>query len=371
MKAIALHACSLLISLIPPPSPLQSDAPPPLSIAFMMQDWLKAVEFLRGALGRAKWPGHIPSADVLLDLVGRITTNNFGIYTGREGSSSSTGDDVNLTRLDAGPCDGTHVPEAQARETCGVARENYNGEVGDCPAQRQGIGGETLAEDKGAGEKTSGEMPEALGRGSNHGAGAAKGAQDTTEGWSGGSSTAKDALETLNSGMDRVCLAGERAKGDDDDVASHGVTKEGDVLGHDVATEPNSGNPCVVNPCKSADVVSQGFLLSGNPTISGGPSDCSNTGGDVKEGDEEEAAVMIGMAKPAETPGGPAPAEGASRKGERVREDVIGRELFIGVSFFNHSCNPNCVVERSQGGVARVIATRLIPVRHPCRLLSP
>ena len=49
-----------------------------------------------------------------------------------------------------------------------------------------------------------------------------------------------------------------------------------------------------------------------------------------------------------------------------VKEDVIGREMYITASFFNHSCEPNCVKHRSlgqQSGVATITALRPIEAR--------
>ena len=47
------------------------------------------------------------------------------------------------------------------------------------------------------------------------------------------------------------------------------------------------------------------------------------------------------------------------------KEEVIGREMYISASFFNHSCEPNCVKTRDQGtahGIAAVTALRDIEV---------
>lgn len=42
------------------------------------RDWLKALRFLQGALGRAAFPGRQPPPAELLGYVGRIAANNFG-----------------------------------------------------------------------------------------------------------------------------------------------------------------------------------------------------------------------------------------------------------------------------------------------------
>lgn len=50
------------------------------------------------------------------------------------------------------------------------------------------------------------------------------------------------------------------------------------------------------------------------------------------------------------------------------KEEVIGREMYITASFFNHSCEPNCVKTRKQGsaqGIAAVTALRDIQVSAP------
>ncbi|KAL3159851.1 hypothetical protein ABBQ38_010252 [Trebouxia sp. C0009 RCD-2024] len=50
------------------------------------RDWLVSLRFLRAAMQHAHWPGDIWSEDTLLDMVGRIASNNFGIYSTRQRS---------------------------------------------------------------------------------------------------------------------------------------------------------------------------------------------------------------------------------------------------------------------------------------------
>ncbi|DBA72574.1 TPA: hypothetical protein ACH3X2_010328 [Trebouxia sp. C0005] len=44
----------------------------------------------------------------------------------------------------------------------------------------------------------------------------------------------------------------------------------------------------------------------------------------------------------------------------KAKEDVVGREMYITASFFNHSCEPNCIKKRVHGhsGLASVTALR-------------
>ncbi|KAL3157833.1 hypothetical protein ABBQ32_012253 [Trebouxia sp. C0010 RCD-2024] len=48
------------------------------------RDWLVSLRFLRAAMQHAHWPGDIWSEDALLDMVGRIASNNFGTYSTRQ-----------------------------------------------------------------------------------------------------------------------------------------------------------------------------------------------------------------------------------------------------------------------------------------------
>ena len=76
--------------------------------------------------------------------------------------------------------------------------------------------------------------------------------------------------------------------------------------------------------------------------------------------DGSDLAAQIGCSDQAQ-----ATDQGATVSG---KEEVIGREMYITASFFNHSCEPNCVKTRKQGsaqGIAAVTALRDIQVSAP------
>ncbi|KAK9811310.1 hypothetical protein WJX72_001575 [[Myrmecia] bisecta] len=55
------------------------------------KDWLKALNFLITAMARASWPGPLPhDAEELLPFVGRMGSNNFGIYMHRGDGETAT-----------------------------------------------------------------------------------------------------------------------------------------------------------------------------------------------------------------------------------------------------------------------------------------
>lgn len=76
---------------------------------------------------------------------------------------------------------------------------------------------------------------------------------------------------------------------------------------------------------------------------------------------EGRQAVLYSSPPAAAAVAGAGPAQRAQRAAKRHREELIGRELHIAASFFNHSCAPNCVVHRGWG-TARISALRDIKV---------
>ena len=250
------------------------------------RDWLINLRFLRSSMQQAGWPGPIWSEDELLDVVGRIASNNFGIYTTKDRPQAQSQSACSQATAQKGGAASAEV--ASLREAVPIADSNGTkaGECVVCSALPQA-------------EHRSGFL------------------LDTVPLWP----MQADAAQLAKQGAGPHPDADSQSDGTPA-AASH-------------ATGPKDLDSAL--GLLSVDEQSNGPELSGNGTTQQHP---------------ETQPIK------AET--------GLTAVGKKVaKEDVIGREMYITASFFNHSCEPNCVKQRvhgQQAGTASVTAIQNIKV---------
>lgn len=242
------------------------------------RDWLINIRFLRSSMQMATWPGPVWPEAELLEMVGRIVSNNFGIYTSRQRQQPHHS-------LPNAQEDGAPAGEASSRSALQNAGSLHSGSSGE----------------EATGNSTDHLLPLA---------------------------TAKPASSSQNVTPWPMQADTEQLVRSDPMSSLHG-NSTADVCDTQrlfPALDSAVGALSVVGPAQGCTQHSK----------SSAP---QHTQAELSQVQRGRAAAGIQQAK----------------------EDVIGREMYITASFFNHSCEPNCVKKRAHGqhsGLASVTALR-------------
>ena len=253
------------------------------------RDWLINIRFLRSSMQQATWPGPIWPESELLDVVGRIVSNNFGIYTSRQRQQPHHS-------LPNAQEDGAPAGEASSSSALQSASSLHSGSNG----------GEATGDPKGH--------------------------------W--------------------LPLATPKPASSSQSVMPWPMQAATEQLVRSDSMSPPHGN-------STADVCDTQRLFPALDSAVGalsvvGPAQCctqQSKSSASRPTEAELSQVQRGRA-----------ASGI----QKAKEDVIGREMYITASFFNHSCEPNCVKKRVHGqhsGLASVTALRDIKVNSLPQLM--
>ena len=311
------------------------------------RDWLINIRFLRSSMQQATWPGPVWPEAELLDMVGRIVSNNFGIYTSRQRQQPHhSHTDAQEDGAPAGQASTSSAPPSASSLHSGSSSEEATGH----------LRGHSLpnAQDNGApaGEASSSS---ALQSASNlHSGSSGEDATGTPRGHLLPLATPKPASSSQNVMPWPMQAATEQLVRSDSMSPLHG-NSTADVCSTQrffPALDSAVGALCVVAPAQDCTQQSK----------SSAPRQIEAELSQVHRG---RAATRIQKAK--EDVIGRAAAGN-----QKAKEDVIGREMYITASFFNHSCEPNCVKKRVHGqhsGLASVTALRDIKVNTLPKLM--
>ena len=278
------------------------------------RDWLINLRFLRNAMQQAHWPGDIWSEDALLDMVGRIASNNFGIYSTRQGAHPQQPQQpVDPSK----PCEPRAVPDqaASCQSQCSLSPDSTHQH-----SKVQLEFDQTMhhnMEEK--------ELPPR-----------------------GLSPLAKEASASKQPASPRA--------------EAHSAAVLQEVLPWPLQADAHSHSPL---HCPSEPAVAEGIT----------PQGCFPTADRAQQQQpfqpDSHRPLFVeqcsGQVKPSSNRGLKHPANQLPPQGRPAKEDVVGREMYITASFFNHSCEPNCVKHRlhgQQSGVAEVTTLRDIKASH-------
>ena len=245
------------------------------------RDWLINIRFLRSSMQQATWPGPVWPEAELLDMVGRIVSNNFGIYTSRQRQQ------LHHSHA-AAQEDGASAGEASLRSALQSASSLHFGNSGEEPTRNP-----------------------------------------------------RDHL---------LPLATPKPASSSQNVMPWPMQADTDQLVRPDSMSPPHGN-------STADVCGTRRLFPAIDSAVGGLS----VGGVAQccTQQSKSSAPWHTEAELSQVQRGRA-ASGI----HKAKEDVVGREMYITASFFNHSCEPNCIKKRVHGhsGLASVTALRDIKV---------
>ncbi len=265
------------------------------------RDWLINIRFLRSSMQQATWPGPIWPEAELLDVVGRIVSNNFGIYTSRQRQQPHHS-------LPNAQEDGAPAGEASSSSALQSASSLHSGSNG----------GEATGDPKGH------LLPLA---------------------------TPKPASSSQNVMPWPMQAATEQLVRSDSMSPPHG-NSTADVCDTQhlfPALDSAVGALSVVGPAQCC--TQQSKSSASRPT----EAELSQVTQQSKSSAPRHTEAELSQVQ-----------RGRAASGiQKAKEDVIGREMFITASFFNHSCEPNCVKKRVHGrhsGLASVTALRDIKV---------
>ena len=273
------------------------------------RDWLINLRFLRASMQQAHWQGDIWSEDALLDMVGRIASNNFGIYSTRQRLHPQQ---LQQPANPSKSCEPRVVPDQAA---------SCQSQFSLSPDSTQRHSNEQLESDKTV----------------HH-------------------NVVKQELPPCQvSPRSKKPCASQQPASPQAEVHSAAVPPE--VLPWPLLADAHSHSPI---PCPSEPAVGEGSIAQGSswtadraqqqqPFQPDSPVQCSRQVKPLSNGRSKHPAKQL---PPKERP---------------PKEDVVGREMYITASFFNHSCEPNCVKRRlhgQQSGVAVVTALRDIKASY-------
>lgn len=272
------------------------------------QDWLINLRFLRTSMQHAHWPGEIWSEDALLDMVGRIASNNFGIYSTRQRRRPEQPATPSI------PCDPRAVPGLAmcCQSQCSLSPQStqaHSSEQSACKQNQAVAHGMAVKQ-----PLPCCASPAAMG---------------------------DSALQQPTPPQAEACSASEPRE----------------VLPWPLQADAHLHSPL---PYSSEAVEAKGSLPQGSSPTADRPRQQQPFQPDSLELLCDEQAAS--QDQPSGNRGSKHPA-----KGKPAREDVVGREMYITASFFNHSCEPNCIKRRlvgQQSGVATVTALRDIKASH-------
>ena len=265
------------------------------------RDWLINLRFLRASMQHAHWSGEIWSEDALLDMVGRIASNNFGIYSARQRRQPQQ---PKQPAAPSKPCD----------PVCCQSQCSFSPEL-------------TQPHDS---EQFACKQDQAVAHGMEVKQPLPCCASPVTKG--------DYALQQPAPPQAEACSAAEPRA----------------VLPWPLQADTHLHSPL---PHSSEPAVAQGSPLQGS---SDRPRQHQPFQPDSPELLSDEQGPC--QVQPSGNRGSKHPA-----KEKPAKEDVVGREMYITASFFNHSCEPNCIKRRlagQQSGVATVTALRDIKASH-------
>ena len=270
------------------------------------REWLINLRFLRHSMQQAKWPGDIWSESALLNMVGRIASNNFGIYSTRQRQKSQ------MQPSDSISCQGACAPPALLPQA-GSCQMHCT--VPHKPAQQ-------------------------------------------------GSEELSNAAQTQ--AMPHVTHVVQTASALDTRTTAelqHLSEKPGvslSAMPWPLLANPKSPSAAIAEPVQAAE---------------GAPTGCDSSVNRPQQHLQQDHSGLLAEEKGSNMADQPC-GKGTKHQqlqgktaGRPAREDVVGREIYITASFFNHSCEPNCVKNRLfglQSGVASVTALRDIKASHSC-----
>ena len=248
------------------------------------RDWLINLRFLRSSMQQTGWPQPVWSEAELLDVVGRIASNNFGIYTSKQRQQPQPqGTDAAVTN------------KGQHRDVMSASREAAADSAVKVAASSNG-------DDAGS------HMPLS-------GADAVLAARST--------GVAPWPMQDSGQQLTQTSAPGNQ---DSEQIAALGA---------------NGGPSARTSLLESLSLKDQAETP------------------EHTQSDLSESATSHVEAKPIQAQGGRAC--GVAVPAKQTKEDVIGREVYITASYFNHSCEPNCVKNHAHGqqaGIASATALR-------------
>ncbi|BDA44739.1 probable N-lysine methyltransferase SMYD2 at C-terminar half [Coccomyxa sp. Obi] len=319
--------------------------------------WLKALVFLEGALHKAAWPGQVPAPKEVLQIVGRIAANNFGIYRTRGGKVAS----------------GRQGVAAEKASVAGQAQEQTSDAATDTPASEQPcsinlaklpawpLAQTPLAQ---AGPEQCQSTPEpqhASTAGHQH-------------------STAGDTVEHTDV-ESQSTLAGRSCQQPckDEDVCS-GLSDSLRLSEVDAYHETGSAKtqaattPHPVQPARNVTTAGNADSSASAGAGLGAELSCGRGCPDKAQQHSSAAVPEVFSSRVSDAPDQTASVGSAGRdmcnsadvescdpmgssahdlrERATASEELIGRELYIRASLLNHSCRPNCVVARSTATAA-------------------
>ena len=275
------------------------------------RDWLINLRFLRASMQQAHWPGDIWSEDALLDMVGRIASNNFGIYSTRQRLQPQQSQQP---AIPSKTCEPRSVPDQAA---------SFQSQGSLSPKLSQRHSNEQLAsEQTQAMPHTVVEKPPLP----HHVSLLAQ----------GGSALQQPASPQAKA---HSAAAPQEVRPWPLQAKAHSHSHSSEPAAAQSRT-PQSSSPAA-RPHQQ-----QPFQLDSPALV------C-----DKQRFRQIDFATKKCSKRPVRLPAKERPA----------KEDVVGREMYITASFFNHSCEPNCVkrcLHGQQSGVATVTALRDIKASH-------
>lgn len=263
---------------------------------------------------QAHWPGGIWSQDSLLDMVGRIASNNFGIYSTRQTLQPQQ------PQHPATPskyCETRAVPDeaASCQSQCALS-----------PDSTQRHSNEQLASDQTMHHNVVEKQPPPCQM------------SLLAEGYSASQQPASPQAEAHSAAVPR------------------------EVLPWPLQADAHS---CSLLPCSSDPAVAKASTPQGSSmTADRAPQHQPFQADSPTQLCGKQCSDQVKLSS---NTGSKHPVKQVPVKERPAKEDVVGRQMYITASFFNHSCEPNCIKRRSHGqqsGVAAVSALKDIKASH-------
>lgn len=296
-------------------------------------DWLKGAKFLITALHKSHWPGPIPDAEEVIGYVGKIAANNFGIYSHQTKR-------IAAHSLQATSC------------TLNVSCSNGDALQSCCDtAERSLERSETAASpcSPGLNRNAEGVLAHAA-------ADDSSGPQQQQQQLVSASARAWPLIDDLALQLQTVTLASNQPPVDSHDNGSRDAATASDTL----TDTPWNSAP---STCEAVGTRNDhAAIVSVSPADAPGLDPCVT---EVKHMDESGQHSTSSTEQIAEAPtvrisAADMGTKVANKPPRGPREEAVGRELYITASYFNHSCDPNCMM---MAGVGLVTAQQEIKVR--------
>ena len=296
------------------------------------RDWLINIRFLRSSMQQATWPGPVWPEAELLEMVGRIVSNNFGIYTSRQRQQP------HHSHHDAQE-DGTPAGQASSSSALPSASSLHSGSSS----------GEATGHLRGC------SLPNAQDNGAPAGQASSSSALPSASSLHSGSSS-EEATESPSGRL--LPLATPQSASSSQSVMPWPMQAATEQLVRSDSMSPPHGNS-TADVCDTQRLFPALDSAVGALSVDGPAQDCTQQS---KSSATQHTEADLNQVQ-----------KGRAATGtQKAKEDVIGREMYITASFFNHSCEPNCVKKRVHGqhsGLASVTALRDIKVNSLPQLM--